>query len=198
MCVAVAKFYQSYWVRRDGRFALGGVRDSVLHYGWARSRCTAWSYFLAVKRRIRHKARGAFERIWAVVRPIPRGQVATYGQVAALAGLPGHARLAGYALHASPAEALPWHRVVNAEGRLSLARTNPSGGLTQRLRLGREGVSFDARGRVDVALHRWDPRRARRRRRVRGRPGPEQELIDLGSARTAEPGTLKRRRSECA
>ena len=115
-----------------------------------------------MKRRIRPAAPNAYGRIWAVVRRIPRGRVATYGQVAALAGLPGRARLAGYALHASPAEALPWHRVVNAEGRLSLARKDPSGGLTQRLRLGREGVSFDARGRVDLDLHRWDPRRGRR------------------------------------
>lgn len=95
--------------------------------------------------------------IWDVVRRIPRGRVASYGQVADLAGLAGHARLAGYALHASAADALPWHRVVNAEGRLSLARTDPSSGMTQRLRLEREGVRFDARGRVDMTRHRWRP-----------------------------------------
>ena len=110
----------------------------------------------------RPAARSAYTRIWAVVRRIPRGRVASYGQVAAVAGMPGHARLAGYALHASPTDALPWHRVVNAEGRLSLARTNVAGGLTQRMRLLREGVSFDRRGRVRMERHRWTPRVVRR------------------------------------
>jgi len=106
----------------------------------------------------RPTASSAYTRIWAVVRRIPRGRVASYGQVAAVAGMPGHARLAGYALHASSTDALPWHRVVNAQGGLSLARTNVAGGLTQRLRLLREGVSFDRRGRVRMERHRWAPR----------------------------------------
>jgi len=110
----------------------------------------------------RRAAASAYTRIWAVVRRIPRGRVASYGQVAAVAGMPGHARLAGYALHASPTDALPWHRVVNAQGRLSLARTNLVSGLTQRMRLLREGVSFDRRGRVRMERHRWTPRAARR------------------------------------
>ncbi len=99
----------------------------------------------------------AYDLIWAVVRRIPRGRVATYGQVAALAGLPGRARLAGYALHASSPDSLPWHRVVNAAGRLSLARHDAAGGMTQRIRLEREGVRFDARGRVRLAAHLWRP-----------------------------------------
>jgi methylated-DNA-protein-cysteine methyltransferase-like protein len=99
-----------------------------------------------------------YTRIWTVVRRIPRGVVASYGQVAGLAGLPGRARLVGYALHASTTDALPWHRVVNAQGRLSLARINAAGAITQRLRLEREGVRFDARGRVDLTRHRWRPR----------------------------------------
>jgi len=105
-------------------------------------------------------APNAYARIGAVVRRIPRGHVATYGQVAALAGLPGRARLAGYALHASAPDTLPWHRVVNAQGRLSLARIDAAGGLTQRIRLAREGVTFDARGRVRLELHLWRPRRS--------------------------------------
>jgi methylated-DNA-protein-cysteine methyltransferase-like protein len=104
----------------------------------------------------------AYTSIWAVVRRIPRGRVASYGQVAAVAGLPGHARLVGYALHASTTDALPWHRVVNAQGRLSLARTDVAGGLTQRMRLLREGVSFDGRGRVRMERQRWKPRAGRR------------------------------------
>jgi len=99
---------------------------------------------------------GAYPRIYAVVRRIPRGRVATYGQIAALAGYPHAPRVAGYALHAlldgSP---LPWHRVVGAGGRLSLARLSHAGATTQRMRLEREGVRFDARGRVALDRHRW-------------------------------------------
>ena len=105
-----------------------------------------------------------YARIWAVVRRIPRGRVASYGQVAQVAGLAGHARLAGYALHASLPDTLPWHRVVNAQGRLSLARIDTAGALTQRLRLEREGVRFDTRGRVDLTRHRWRPRARTRSR----------------------------------
>jgi methylated-DNA-protein-cysteine methyltransferase-like protein len=90
-----------------------------------------------------------YARIYAVVRRIPRGRVATYGEVAAKAGFPHAPRLAGYALYALPeGSPLPWHRVVGAGGRLSLARLSPDGALTQRMRLEREGVKFDARGRV--------------------------------------------------
>ena len=86
-------------------------------------------------------------RIYAVVRAIPRGTVATYGQVAERAGYPGHARQVGYALHAlPPGTTVPWHRVINARGEVS-ARADGEV-LTQRLLLEREGVRFDARGRV--------------------------------------------------
>ncbi|HTK32863.1 MAG TPA: MGMT family protein [Candidatus Saccharimonadaceae bacterium] len=103
----------------------------------------------------------AYARIYAVVRRIPRGRVATYGRVAALAGLPRAPRVAGYALYALPAGSpLPWHRVVAAGGRLSVARVSPDSALTQRLRLEREGVAFDARGRVVLAAHEWNGRAA--------------------------------------
>jgi methylated-DNA-protein-cysteine methyltransferase related protein len=95
------------------------------------------------------------------VRRIPRGRVATYGQIAALAGLPGHARQVGYALAALPAgSTVPWHRVVNAQGRISLRRDGPGAGVAQRQRLEREGVPFDGAGRVSLARFGW---RARRR-----------------------------------
>ena len=98
---------------------------------------------------------GTYARIYAVVRRIPRGRVATYGQIAELAGLPGHARQVGYALHALPdATAVPWHRVVNASGGVSCRRRG-GGELTQRLRLEAEGVGFDLRGRVKLARVRW-------------------------------------------
>lgn len=98
-----------------------------------------------------------YARIYAAVRRIPRGRVATYGQIAELAGLPGHARQVGYALHALPADStVPWHRVLNARGALSLRR-EAGAELTQRLLLEREGVRFDAGGRVDLARVRWRP-----------------------------------------
>lgn len=99
---------------------------------------------------------GTHARILAVVRRIPRGKVATYGQVAELAGFPRQPRLAGYALHALPeGTPLPWHRVLGAGGRLTLARLSVSSATTQRLRLEREGVRFDARGRVVLAKYLW-------------------------------------------
>ena len=102
-----------------------------------------------------------FARIRAVVRRIPRGCVATYGQVAALAGLPNHARQAGYALHALPeGTPLPWHRVVGAGGAIRLRRVD--GAWTQRMRLEREGVGFTPRGRVRLLEFSWRPGRARR------------------------------------
>jgi methylated-DNA-protein-cysteine methyltransferase-like protein len=101
---------------------------------------------------------GSYARIYAVVRRIPRGRVATYGQVAELAGLPGHARQVGYALHALRWESgVPWHRVINAAGAVS-RRAVPGAELTQRQLLEREGVVFDGRGRVPLAKLRWQPR----------------------------------------
>ena len=90
-----------------------------------------------------------------MVRRIPRGKVATYGQVAELAGLPGHARQVGYALHAlTDGTTVPWHRVVNAQGGCSL-RAVPGTELTQRMLLEREGIRFDAAGRLSLAKVRW-------------------------------------------
>ena len=103
--------------------------------------------------------RGAYPRVYEVVRRIPRGRVATYGQVAAAAGIPNAPRVAGYALHALPAGSpVPWHRVVAAGGRLSLGKLDPPGALTQRMRLEHEGIRFDARGCVDMERHTWRPR----------------------------------------
>ena len=100
-------------------------------------------------------ASSSYQRIYAVVRCVPKGQVATYGQVAALAGLPGHARLVGYAMHALPSHTkVPWHRVINAKGEVSL-RSMPASEEEQRYRLECEGMSFDARGRIDLEETRW-------------------------------------------
>lgn len=99
-----------------------------------------------------------YERIYAVVADIPYGRVATYGQVAALAGLAGQARLVGYALHALPdGSELPWHRVVNARGAVSPRREPGPAAASQRHELELEGIGFDKRGRLDLARHRWEP-----------------------------------------
>ena len=101
-------------------------------------------------------AHETYERIYAVVKKIPKGRVATYGQIAALAGLPGHARQVGYALNKTPAgRRLPWHRVLGAGGKLSLGG---AGGMEQRLRLAAEGVEVNAAGRVPLARYQWQPR----------------------------------------
>ena len=100
----------------------------------------------------------AYPKIYAVVRRIPRGRVASYGQVALLAGLPGHARQVGYAMHAlRTGTTVPWHRVVNAQGRVSRRRV-PGAELTQRMLLEREGVRFGPGGRIALARFRWAPR----------------------------------------
>lgn len=95
-----------------------------------------------------------YRRIYAVVERVPVGRVATYGQIAELAGLGGHARLVGYALHGCPRH-LPWHRVINAKGRISLP-PDSTAALTQRRRLTEEGIVFLG-GRVDLARYRWQP-----------------------------------------
>src|SRR5438067_13628806 len=116
--------------------------------------------------RVRHAASGgpagSWARIYAVVRRIPMGRVATYGQVAALAGLSRHARLVGYAMAGLPnGSTVPWHRVINSVGRISTRRDGPGGAVLQRLRLEQDGVRFDARGRVDLERFRWKPPKRR-------------------------------------
>ena len=101
-------------------------------------------------------AKGTYARIYAVVRRVPHGRVTTYGAVARIAGLPGHARQVGYALSALPAgTSVPWHRVINAQGKLSLERVGSSSGTTQRIRLVREGVAVNAGGNVSLARFGW-------------------------------------------
>lgn len=96
-----------------------------------------------------------FERIYTVVRAIPAGRAATYGQVARLAGNPRWARVVGYALHCAPPD-VPCHRVVNRFGGLSPA-FEPSGKETHRLLLLAEGAPFLADGCVDLSRCQWEP-----------------------------------------
>jgi methylated-DNA-protein-cysteine methyltransferase-like protein len=102
-----------------------------------------------------------YELIWSTVRRIPRGKVATYGQVATLSGLDGHARQVGYALHNLPERSdVPWHRVINHRGEISPRSAGDSHEL-QRMLLEAEGVELDVRGRVDLRRFGWTatPRR---------------------------------------
>jgi methylated-DNA-protein-cysteine methyltransferase-like protein len=96
------------------------------------------------------------QRIWALVCAIPTGRVATYGQIAALAGLPRRARLVGHALRQLPAATLvPWHRVINARGGISFPQGSESYRLQQAL-LVREGVEFTGE-QIDLNRFRWRP-----------------------------------------
>ena len=93
-----------------------------------------------------------YTRIYAVVRQIPPGRVATYGQIAAIVGN-CTARIVGYAMAACPDD-VPWQRVVNAQGKVS-PRADHWGAEVQRLRLQEEGIAFDAGYRLDLEAVRW-------------------------------------------
>jgi methylated-DNA-protein-cysteine methyltransferase-like protein len=110
--------------------------------------------------------RSRFElAVFALIRRVPPGRVVTYGQVACLVGAPRGARAVGGALRRCPA-GVPWYRVVNGQGRIS-RRESLEGMMRQRFLLEREGVSL-ARGRVDLARHRWRGDPIALRRHVRG------------------------------
>jgi methylated-DNA-protein-cysteine methyltransferase-like protein len=97
------------------------------------------------------------QSIWRVIAAIPAGQVASYGQIAALAGLPRGARQVARALRYAPAElGLPWHRVIAVNGRIAIPASSP-GYRTQIRRLRAEGIVVNA-GRVDMRVYRWAPR----------------------------------------
>ncbi len=98
----------------------------------------------------------AYETIYAVVRNIPRGTVATYGQVAELAGYGGKARLVGYALYrVAPEQDIPWQRVVNAKGEISRSPHRYGSDDFQQVLLESEGIQFDSSGRIDLHRYRW-------------------------------------------
>ena len=120
----------------------------------------SWSAGDRRKRKPDHADRAggdeAVEAICDVIRRIPRGWVATYGQVAAMAGLPRRARLVGRILQRlDPAIKIPWHRVVNAKGEVSYSLSRNGGDTLQRRLLEKEGLKFDANGRLDLERCRW-------------------------------------------
>jgi len=101
---------------------------------------------------MKESQKSAEERVWQVVNQVPEGKVASYGQIARLAGMPSHARLVGRILSRLPTGTkLPWHRVVNSQGRI----TNP-GRKRQQAKLEAEGVTL-INGKVSLRLYGWQP-----------------------------------------
>ena len=99
-----------------------------------------------------------YDSIHRIVSRIPRGRVATYGQIADLAGIPGQARRVGYALSALPkGTEIPWQRVVNAKGQISLRAQSGSESVQKKL-LRAEGVLFDRSGCILMERFQWRPR----------------------------------------
>ncbi|RZF55632.1 MGMT family protein [Acinetobacter halotolerans] len=94
-------------------------------------------------------------QILEVIALIPYGKVASYGQIAKLAGLPKHARLVGYVLkHLDKESKIPWHRVINAQGRISVTRINDQGENIQQNLLEEEGVCLVS-GKVNLKIFGW-------------------------------------------
>jgi methylated-DNA-protein-cysteine methyltransferase-like protein len=115
-----------------------------------------------VSAKLTPKPTTSYDRIYAAVRTIPEGRVCTYGAIARIAGLERQARLVGYALHnLRDGTGVPWHRVINAQGKLSLETAGSSSGLTQRMRLRAEGVVVNAAGRVSLEQFGWRVRATR-------------------------------------
>ncbi len=99
-----------------------------------------------------------WNHIYTVVRRVPRGRVATYGQIALLAGLKNHARQVGYALHALPhGSNVPWHRVINAQGKVS-PRADPVYVGVQKRLLEDEGIEIGPGDRISLKRFGWKPR----------------------------------------
>lgn len=100
----------------------------------------------------------SYDAIYKVVRLIPKGQVATYGQIADLADLPGQARLVGYALYRVDMQlSIPWHRVINAKGEVSESPLRYGTDYLQRSLLEQEGIQFSPEGKINLYQYRWRP-----------------------------------------
>lgn len=102
-----------------------------------------------------------YEQIYDLVCQIPAGKVATYGQIAELTGFFGHARQVGYALfRIAPDSPIPWHRVINAQGKISRSPQRQGSDELQQTLLEAEGICFDQTGRLELSRYRWQPERS--------------------------------------
>ena len=102
------------------------------------------------------KQPGFYERVWAWVKKVPKGKVVTYGQVATALGTPQAARAVGYAMYSVRDTNIPWHRVINAKGEISLGGQMARPELQRQL-LCAEGVEFDMQDRVELKRYQWWP-----------------------------------------
>lgn len=100
-----------------------------------------------------------YDKIYAIVRQIPEGKIATYGQVADLANLYGKARLVGYALYRVDISSsdIPWHRVINAKGEISYSTERYGADYLQRTLLELEGIKFNSQGKINLRDYLWQP-----------------------------------------
>ncbi|MGR3274787.1 MGMT family protein [Acaryochloris marina NIES-2412] len=99
-----------------------------------------------------------YQQIYQLVRKIPSGKVATYGQIAELLGKPRHARQIGYALYrVAPDSDIPWQRVVNAQGMISHTPQRQGSDDLQRILLEQEGIIFNSQDKLDLRCYRWQP-----------------------------------------
>jgi methylated-DNA-protein-cysteine methyltransferase related protein len=112
------------------------------------------------------------ERVYRIVRKIPRGQVMTYGQIAYILGEGYTPRTVGFVMHGADENNTPWHRVINSQGRCSTGRLVLPADKQQRL-LELEGVKFDASGRCDLEVFIWHPDHKKK------------EKVEAAKARTA-------------
>jgi len=102
-----------------------------------------------------------YHQIYKIIQKIPKGSIATYGQIAELAGFPRQARMVGYALHALPSGSnIPWHRVINAQGKIS-QHADQMFCQIQRQLLESEGVVFDERECIQLMDFQWQPFRTK-------------------------------------
>ncbi len=99
-----------------------------------------------------------YDRIYAIVRQIPSGKVATYGQIAELANLAGKARVVGYALYRIDTQSdIPWHRVINAKGEISHSSLRNGSDYLQRSLLEQEGIQLNSEGQINLRQYLWQP-----------------------------------------
>jgi methylated-DNA-protein-cysteine methyltransferase-like protein len=106
----------------------------------------------------RKSKQNTFDIIYTIVKEIPRGKIATYGQIAAIVGTGLPARIVGYALHGLPNGIdVPWHRVINSQGKISYAVSRNEHDSLQQNLLEQEGIKFSEEGFIDLKKYLWSP-----------------------------------------